>query len=222
MPRFSAAKCSRRNYDAAVEVLFEVDEALPPFTSKVVGFVDDERADAGAADGVEELLAGRVRGLGDFGAGGVLFFGIVAVIVGVGSAGVGAVEALVGGDGEQFGVVQIARDPVAAVGVRGAEQGDEAVEPLVADGDGRGEDQGGVVEAADDLQAEDRFAGAGGGDDVEVVVVEVRLQLVEDPGLVIAPGKAESDIRRKRFHGGIIAGGNAGSKVWVALAGSWG
>ena len=112
----------------------------------------------------------------------------------------GTVEPLVRRDSEESGMADVLGYPAWRVVGGIHEKADEAGDPLVADGDRRGQDQGGAIQTPDYLQAEDGLARAGCGDDVQVVVVEMALQLGQHPLLVAAPGLAELNLGWKRFH----------------------
>ena len=108
-------------------------------------------------------------------------------------------QALVGCRGQESGVANVSGDPVRAFAVLDVEL-HETLHPLIANGDGRREDQGWLIKPADDCQAEHCLTRARRRDHVELVILQVFLELIEHTLLVMPPLVLESDAVGKGVH----------------------
>lgn len=85
--------------------------------------------------------------------------------------------------------------------VRLKKQFQEALKPLLLDRQGRGENDRRLVYAQHHLQPEDGLAGTGRGDQVQVAVFQMPVQIFQNPPLVASPRRDERDVIGKSPHG---------------------
>ena len=67
----------------------------------------------------------------------------------------------------------------------------ESANPLVTNGDRRRKDQRRFADAPQRFQANDRFSGTGRGDEMKVIVVEMRIEFRQYARLIRSPGVAK-------------------------------
>ncbi len=111
--------------------------------------------------------------------------------------GVGAMQRLVGGNGQKIRIVNVGGNPARPFLARRDEKIDQPVNPLVADGQRGGKNERGLVQPASHLQPQNRFPRARSRYDVQRVLAQEAVQAGEHTLLVASPGLAEFDVGRK-------------------------
>jgi hypothetical protein len=85
--------------------------------------------------------------------------------------------------------------------VRLKKQFQEALKPLLLDRQGRGENDRRLVYAQHHLQPEDGLSGTGRGDQVQLSVFQMAIQMFQHPSLVVSSRMDERDVIGKSLHG---------------------
>ncbi|HYI41863.1 MAG TPA: hypothetical protein VE053_16260 [Allosphingosinicella sp.] len=181
--RIVRRRCRQRHDPDVMEPRCEGFEASPPFSSQVVGLIEHEGKRAHSIEGIDH----GVQGL----------------------ASPERIEGLIGGQRQSSGFGKVTGD-LTGEWRRVQEQGAEPLHPLLADRDGGGKDEGGTRQPANRLQPENGLSRPRSGHHVQAAIVQMTFDLLQDPGLIIAPGTLET---HPILHSGFLRAADAGGKA---------